>query len=281
MTFSDANNDGLVTTTDIKQINHYYPYGLNMEGDWNGAAGNNKYAYNGKEWNDDFGLGWNDYGARFYDAATGRFPVIDRFVEKYQSMNPYQYGALNPIKFIDVNGDSIKPAEGQSAEFTKDLNQVITKLKEIGEGADYQQLEDSKTNYQFKEVSGTSGAAGSRFDPKTNTIYWNPRMGLINNETLISISPATVLAHEIDHGANYDKDKESSLKDLRTFDASYNNKEEKRVIEGTEQRVAKKLGEIKEGQVTRLDHGQAPIITDGPLSTEPPTTVTEKKINKN
>jgi hypothetical protein len=27
VTFSDANNDGLVTTTDIKQINHYYPFG--------------------------------------------------------------------------------------------------------------------------------------------------------------------------------------------------------------------------------------------------------------
>lgn len=46
----------------IKQINHYYPFGLNMEGKWNGANGNNK------EWNDDFGLAWNDYGACFYDS---------------------------------------------------------------------------------------------------------------------------------------------------------------------------------------------------------------------
>ena len=60
VTFSDANNDGLVTTTDIKQINHYYPFGLNMEGNWNGAKGDNTTQYNGKEWNDDFGLGWND-----------------------------------------------------------------------------------------------------------------------------------------------------------------------------------------------------------------------------
>ena len=67
VTFSDANNDGVVGSTDIKQINSYYPFGLNMESNFNGAAGKNKYAYNGKEWNDDFGLGWNDYGARFYD----------------------------------------------------------------------------------------------------------------------------------------------------------------------------------------------------------------------
>ncbi len=69
VTFSDANNDGLVTVaaTELKQINSYYPLGMNMEGNINGSSGKNKYAYNGKEWNDDFSLGWNDYGARFYD----------------------------------------------------------------------------------------------------------------------------------------------------------------------------------------------------------------------
>lgn len=34
VTFSDANNDGIVSATDIKQINNYYPFGLNMEGNW-------------------------------------------------------------------------------------------------------------------------------------------------------------------------------------------------------------------------------------------------------
>jgi hypothetical protein len=70
LTFSDANNDGTVTQADIEQENHYYAFGLNMEGNWNGAAGPNKYQYNGKEWNDDFGLGWNLYEARPYDPAT-------------------------------------------------------------------------------------------------------------------------------------------------------------------------------------------------------------------
>jgi len=37
--------------------------------------------------------------------------TIDRFAEKYTSMNPYQYGANNPIKFIDVNGDSVNVAD--------------------------------------------------------------------------------------------------------------------------------------------------------------------------
>ena len=107
VTFSDENGDGNIDpNTEVSQINHYYPFGLNMEGNWNGAAGANKYAYNGKEWNDDFGLGWNDYGARFYDPAIGRFPVVDRFAEKYLTISPYQYGRNNPVKYIDINGDS-------------------------------------------------------------------------------------------------------------------------------------------------------------------------------
>jgi hypothetical protein len=42
-----------------------------------------------------------------YDATIGRFQVPDRFAEKYYHLSPYQYAANNPIKYIDVNGDSI------------------------------------------------------------------------------------------------------------------------------------------------------------------------------
>jgi hypothetical protein len=52
-----------------------------LEGNWNGAAGPNKYQYNGKEWNDDFGLSWNDYGARFYDPAVGNVPHSLNFIK--------------------------------------------------------------------------------------------------------------------------------------------------------------------------------------------------------
>ncbi|MDZ7878903.1 MAG: RHS repeat-associated core domain-containing protein [Saprospiraceae bacterium] len=97
-------NDGVITAADIKQINHYYPFGLNMEGNWNGAQGDNKYQYNGKEWNNDFGLGLNDYGARWYDPAMARWTSTDPLAEKFKSENPYNYVLGNPIKLIDPNG---------------------------------------------------------------------------------------------------------------------------------------------------------------------------------
>jgi hypothetical protein len=42
-----------------------------------------------------------------YDAQIGRFQVIDRRTEKYFNFTPYQYAANNPLRYIDVNGDSI------------------------------------------------------------------------------------------------------------------------------------------------------------------------------
>jgi hypothetical protein len=42
-----------------------------------------------------------------YDPQIGRFRTQDKFSEKFIGLSPYQYGADNPIRFIDINGDSI------------------------------------------------------------------------------------------------------------------------------------------------------------------------------
>jgi RHS repeat-associated protein len=97
-------NDGTITVADMMQINHYYPFGMNMEGNWNGPSGKNKYQYNGKELNNDFGLGWNDYGFRMYDPAVGRWSVVDALSEKYYCYSPYHYAKDNPVRNIDLLG---------------------------------------------------------------------------------------------------------------------------------------------------------------------------------
>jgi len=65
----------------------------------------NHYLYNGKELNEDLGLDWYDYGARFYDGELGRFGSIDPRAATYSSWSSYHYAANNPIKFVDINGE--------------------------------------------------------------------------------------------------------------------------------------------------------------------------------
>ena len=50
------------------------------------------------------GIGWNDYGARFYDPSVGRFIAMDKFSDTFNEQSPYVSAGNNPIKFIDYNG---------------------------------------------------------------------------------------------------------------------------------------------------------------------------------
>jgi RHS repeat-associated protein len=85
------------------QVDDYYPFGLDANSLV--TSPQNKYLYNKKELQEE--LGQYDYGSRFYDPVVGRFNMIDRFAEKYAVISPYQYGANDPIRNLDVAGDSI------------------------------------------------------------------------------------------------------------------------------------------------------------------------------
>jgi hypothetical protein len=56
--------------------------------------------------------------------------------------------------------------------------------------------------------------------------------------------------------------------DGKTEDEAYGNKEEKRVIEGSEQETARKIGKIKDDEVTRTNHNGSPYETVSPISNE-------------
>ena len=123
MTFTKQLNNN---TAKLLKENHYYPFGLkhpynSTEFDFyyntstssltiGPMTNSNRYQYNSKEWQNEFNLNLYDYGARMYDPAIGRWGVVDKYAEKYINQTPYHYAANNPIKYIDINGDSIKYA---------------------------------------------------------------------------------------------------------------------------------------------------------------------------
>ncbi len=87
------------------QENHYYPFGMVMNGPWmDDTARNMPYQYNGKELNEDFGLNWNDFGFRWYDATLGRFPSVDPIISEFPYLTPYNYASNSPISKIDLHG---------------------------------------------------------------------------------------------------------------------------------------------------------------------------------
>ncbi len=132
--FSDKDGDGMVevtsnpATNEILQENHYYPFGLSYSGShWmNDAARDNGNKYNGKELNEDWGLGWYDYGARWYMPDLGRWGAVDPLAEKYAPFSPFNYVLNNPINAIDPNGMLVIAKDKESQKYILGyLNEVL------------------------------------------------------------------------------------------------------------------------------------------------------------
>ena len=99
-----GNNRVVVNQNDsVEQVNHYYPFGA-LFGESTGGD-KNRYKYNGKELDRLNGLDWYDYGARWHDAALGRWATVDPMAEKYYNISPYNYCHNNPVLLIDFNGE--------------------------------------------------------------------------------------------------------------------------------------------------------------------------------
>ena len=89
----------------VEEVNHYYPFG----GVFSSTGDAQPYKYNGKELDRKGGLDWYDYGARYYDAALGRWHVVDPMADKDYSWSVYVYCQNNTIKYIDPDGKQVIP----------------------------------------------------------------------------------------------------------------------------------------------------------------------------
>ena len=121
----------------ILEENNYYPFGLKHKNynvtskQYTQEGGailiedcvncSYKYKYNGKEWQDELGLNFYDFGLRNYDPAIGRWFNTDPLAEKRYELSLYNYVQNSPLFRFDPNG---------LTDYT--LNRETGEVKEVG-----------------------------------------------------------------------------------------------------------------------------------------------------
>jgi RHS repeat-associated protein len=133
------------------------------------VSGENHYQLSGKEFENDYDLGWSDHGMRRYDPALARWTGVDPLAGLYADMSPYHYVVGNPISFVDLNGAEAGPGSsgGHNGPVCKGGPDVVSAgaiaagIAAVGiDGADAcgDEAESSE------EGEEDSGGGGSAFD---------------------------------------------------------------------------------------------------------------------
>ena len=265
----------------VEETNHYYPFGA-LFGE---CAENNKqrYKYNGKELDRLLSLDWYDYGARWYAPVLARWHAVDPLADKYPDVSPYVYCNNNAVNAVDPDGRKViiwyKDKHGNDRSFcftgfngkktiTIPNNQFVKdfimaykynlrngggdNLKAAVINPKYNIYVDDATLYEDR---------GTEFDSLDKpTVYWESRKGLKTTDGGLQ-SAATRLEHEFDHAVDNARNHKSHRERSEIYDAQYENKEEKRVIEGSEAKTARANGET-----IRNDHKGETYNTISPIS---------------
>ena len=266
-------------TGTVEQRNDYYPSGALMATSTGGSV--QPYKYNGKELERTAGLDLYDYGARWMDSKIGaRFTTIDPMCEKYYGISPYVYCKDNPVNLLDPDGRVViihylnqdgkyvyqkyfGKMTSHNNQFFQDVIDTYHYFKETGGGENFIEAVESKdieVHIYDANLFGTS-TKSSPYDGDA-CVFWQSRKGLLLTNGGKQ-SPATRLEHEFDHVMDQEKNPNEHAERQKGKDKDYDNKEERRVILGSERDTAKKHGEG-----IRYDHRGKPYETKGPTTTE-------------
>ena len=194
-------------TGEVKQVNAYYPFGTPIH-----ALGTNesqqRYKYNGKEFDELHGLNTYDYGARQYAPLLPLWDRVDPLAEKYYGVSPYAYCANNPVIFVDPDGRKFDFSKMTKGEYQSYLGQInLLRRASPLFNTMYSSLENSKETYfiSFDRVPSVVKQAGDidgHFVMGDNgggsVVFDKEKMGNITN---------VVLAEELFHAYQHDNRK--------------------------------------------------------------------------
>jgi RHS repeat-associated protein len=189
----------------------YDPFGLTMKGMQitRNTSNFNRFQYNLKEI--DLVTGYTDFGARLYSSPEGRFFKPDRFSEKTYFVSPYSFSENNPIKNIDINGDSVIVSGSKAF-----VNQVIGDLRQLqnmGDKVVRQEVIDLITSPETHKIvpvskPGNRNMVNNPVDeanhkPTGTKTEYDPNAK--TNNAGEKRKPIVGLAHELSHAHDADK----------------------------------------------------------------------------
>ena len=117
---------------DVVQKGEYYSFGADLPG-W-GTLTNHVHGFNGKLEEKEVGV--LDFGARMYDAKTGRWMSLDSKYSLYPHLSPYSAMNDNPLLFSDNGGEEnviylmLLPSAKQTLK-QSDVESVIKQTQEM------------------------------------------------------------------------------------------------------------------------------------------------------
>ncbi len=188
LSYSDYNDNGSITTSEIIEENNYYPFGLKHKG-YNNVINGTEYnykTYQGQEFTKNLDLNIYEWKYRFGDPATARFWQVDPLAEDYLYNGVYNFSENDPVSSVELEGleklsvqvyNLIKNNDGSyTARFDRQVNYDSREGEWSGIKSQYQlQVLDS---YDRKTVtnlySGDNALADAKKDG-VNISEWQNR----------------------------------------------------------------------------------------------------------
>ncbi len=189
-----------ITNLDGEVVQHieYVPFGEVFLEERNNTW-NTPYLFNGKELDEETGLYY--YGARYYNPKTSQFLSTDRYAEKYPDASPYQYCLNNPVKFLEVNGDSLNVNQFQDYD-SKASDDLISDLA-AKSGLNLSVDKDGNVSYEKDMNTGRAVITRDENGKKIGSRAARKALKkVINSETTISVGGTDGLTKVTMDGTN-------------------------------------------------------------------------------
>ena len=165
LSYADLDGSGTIESgSEILEEKNYYPFGLQHDGYNMGVRDERsveaeQIKYNGKEFEDSFGLNMYEMDLRQYDPAIGRWIVQDPVV--HHEFSPYSAFDNNPVYWADPSGADSQPT-GNNIDYMGLLNSSRNGDTYVMEGGklSYSGNQKEAELQQFYEISSLNEGSG-------------------------------------------------------------------------------------------------------------------------